>query len=469
MKKQKICLVIDDFKNSKLKNSSGKKVTNPKQALAIAINESSKYSEDNKPLPIRDSVFRTVNKYGYERFNELHDDLVIGILDVMLFATGTFNGIESTEHDIKEMILNANKLDRVPIVKITHMEKNEKDMSVYLEDCPFAVGDVDVQSLKYINGYLVGNLRLFKKVVDLIYKGYLRNVSAEVIHNLRTQDGQIYSRVLDSIAILGSEREAQWEKLKIYNEHLYKKVNNYDKIEIYAYSEVFMKEDVVEQQIPITDNQPVMQDTVEESEMENDDVEEISKIEEMKSTIIAELKNYIGELLSSMKNEYKDKNAENIKNVSVVENIETSKDLVIQKYKEDLDTLKSQVQKIAMEKEVMENSVFIDGLIKAGKIAPALKEKASGILNASYKANYSENGVLFKEQIKDFLNSLDVRVEYSEKEIAPSDERVDVSGTYHGRTPEEYANEMLNTDKAIKYAEEKGISFEQAVNILFNS
>lgn len=462
MKKQKIGIVLDEFKKGKLNNSSSKK--------AIIISEVSKYSEDNKPLPIRDSVFRTVNKYGYERFDELHDDLVIEILDVMLFATGTFNGIETNEQDIKEMIINANKLDRVPIVKITHMEENKKDMSVYLEDCPFAVGDVDVQSLKLINGYLVGNLRLFKRVVDLIYKGYLRNVSAEVIHNLRTQDGQIHTRVLDSIAILGAEREAQWEKLKIYNEHLYKKVNNYDKIEIYAYSEVFMEEEVVEQQIPVTDNQPVMEDMVEESEMENDDVDEISKMEEMKSAIISELKNYIGELISSMSNEYKEKNAENVEKVSVSEkNAEASKDLVIQKYKEDLDTLKSQVQKIAMEKEAMENSVFIDGLIKSCKIAPSLKEKASGLLNVSYKANYSENGVSFKDQIKDFLNSLETRVEYSEKELAPSDERVDVSGMYHGRTPEEYANEMLNTDKAMKYAEEKGISFEQAVNILFNS
>jgi len=464
MKKDKIGIVLDEFKQGKLKSSSGKKVKSPKQAMAIAISEANRYSENTKPLPIRDAVFRTIQTLGLDYFNSTDDDLLIDVLDVMLFASGTFNGIETTKEHLNSMVNNATKLNRVPIVKITHKEKTEN--SVFLEDFPFSVGEVDVSSLKVVGEYIVGNLKIFKWVVDFIYKGYLRNISAEVIHNLRTQDGNIHDRILDCIALLGSEREAQWEKLKIYNEHLYQKVNNYDKIEMYSYSEVFMEvqnEEVMAQDMPMTESE-------QEVEMEDKEEEmEMSKMEAMKQEIISELKNYIGEVMTNMlNNEYKEKNSESKENVEVVE--QPKQDLVVQKYKEDLDFLKSQVQKLAYEKESMENDVFIDGLIKSGKIAPSLKEKASGLLNTSFKANYSENNVSFKDQIKDFLNSLEVKVEYSEKEVAPTgDVNVDLSKNYVGREKEAYIFEQLNTEKAYKYAEEKGISFEEAVSILFNS
>ena len=38
-KKRKVKKVLGEFKRKKLKSSSGKKVTNPKQAIAIALNE----------------------------------------------------------------------------------------------------------------------------------------------------------------------------------------------------------------------------------------------------------------------------------------------------------------------------------------------------------------------------------------------------------------------------------------------
>jgi hypothetical protein len=44
---------------------------------------------------------------------------------------------------------------------------------------------------------------------------------------------------------------------------------------------------------------------------------------------------------------------------------------------------------------------------------------------------------------------------------------VDVSDIYTGRGREEYVFEKLNTTRAYKYAEERGISFEQAVMELF--
>ena len=84
MDKNKIGIVLDEFKKGTLKSSSGKKVTNPKQAIAIAISEAKKYNEFTKPLPIREAVFRTINNLTLEKFNQIDDELIIDVLDVTL-------------------------------------------------------------------------------------------------------------------------------------------------------------------------------------------------------------------------------------------------------------------------------------------------------------------------------------------------------------------------------------------------
>lgn len=43
--KDKISKVMREYKRKKLKSSSGKKVSNPKQALAIALSEARKYKK----------------------------------------------------------------------------------------------------------------------------------------------------------------------------------------------------------------------------------------------------------------------------------------------------------------------------------------------------------------------------------------------------------------------------------------
>ena len=47
--KDKMSYVMDEFKSGKLKSSSGKKVTNPKQAVAIGLSESYK-GKNMKPM-----------------------------------------------------------------------------------------------------------------------------------------------------------------------------------------------------------------------------------------------------------------------------------------------------------------------------------------------------------------------------------------------------------------------------------
>jgi hypothetical protein len=441
MNKNKIEKVLREFKSGKLKSSSGKKVTNPKQALAIAISEAKRYNEYNKPLPIREAVFRYINLVGLDKFNEMEDELVVGVLDVMLFASGTFNGVITTEEDLKSMVSNALELNRVPIVKITHKDDVLRDFGLY------SVGEVDINSLRVISGCIVGNLKLLKWVVEFIYKGYLRSVSAEVIHNLKVQSGKVYNRVLDAIAILGSEREAQWEKLKTYSENMYKKVNNYDKIEMYSLNEVFMEEEnnVDNQAVPVMENEI-------EIEKESDSVIDINK---MKEEIISELKNYIGELITNMMNN---------NDVSKESDSSDNKN----NYNESISKLEREVFKLKEEKDDLENSIFLDNLIKSGKLSPANREKASDLLRATFKVSYSEGNNNLKEKIKSFLNSLENKVEYSEKEIADNNNiDVDLSDIYVGRDREAFIYEKINKEKAKKYSEEKGVSFEKAVEILF--
>lgn len=448
MDKNKIGIVLDEFKKGTLKSSSGKKVTNPKQAIAIAISEAKKYNEFTKPLPIREAVFRTINNLTLEKFNQIDDELIIDVLDVMLFSVGTFNGITTTLEDLNDIVKNANEIGRVPIVKITHKDDALKDFGLY------SIGEVDVGSLKVINGLLVGNLKILKWVVEFIYKGYLRAISVEIIHNLKLQDGRICKRVLDAVALLGSEREACWEKLKTYNEKTDKNVNelkSYDKIELYSYNEVTMEKEV---EVKDTTDMPVQEAEVETS----------FNLDKFKSEIMSELKNYIGELITNMLNEKSQNYSEKTEDKQEV----LEENTIVAKYEEDLNKLRNEVNKLREEKNRIENDVFIDGLIKSGKISPALKNKVSDLLSASFKASYSENNDLVVK-IKDLLNSLENKVEYSEKEVGLSEGvNIDFSdyNNYYGRSKEEYIYEKINSEKAKKYSEEKGISFEEAVNII---
>jgi hypothetical protein len=268
------------------------------------------------------------------------------------------------------------------------------------------------------------------------------------------QDGRICKRVLDAVALLGSEREACWEKLKTYNEKTDKNVNelkSYDKIELYSYNEVTMEEEV---EVKDTTDMPVQEAEVETS----------FNLDKFKSEIMSELKNYIGELITNMLNEKSQNYSEKTEDKQEV----LEENTIVAKYEEDLNKLRNEVDKLREEKNRVENDVFIDGLIKSGKISPALKNKVSDLLSASFKASYSENNDLVVK-IKDLLNSLENKVEYSEKEVGLSEGvNVDFSdyNNYYGRSKEEYIYEKINSEKAKKYSEEKGISFEEAVNMI---
>jgi hypothetical protein len=441
--KEKIRLVMDEFKRGKLRSSSGKKVTNPKQALAIALS----YGE-GRMLPIVDAVRELVDGIGLEEFSKIGDDCVLEVKDVMLFATGVFNGVRTDVKDLHAMVDSVRELGRVPIVKITHSEEGE---NVFLGSYPFSVGEVDISSLRVIGDYLVGTLCLFKWVIEFIYKGYLRGISAEVIHNLRVQGGRVYSRVLDAVALLGAEREAQWERLRIYGEKFkksYAKEKDYDIIMVYSYGEVIGM-DGEEKKVEGNDVSPVV------NEKGDSGLFDFSKFKE---DLWVEIKNYIGELLSSM-----------LSNNGVDSGVkEVSEDVMVSKYKEDIEYLKGEVRRMVLEKEALEDKIFVDGLIKEGKLLPSNRDKVLGLLGKVNKFNYSE-GSGIKDDLKKFLISLGTSMSYSE-EIADSvgdDIDVDISDIYEGRSREEYFFEKLNTTRAYKYAEERGISFEQAVMELF--
>ncbi len=120
--KSKIQKVMGEFKDGKLFSSSGDKITNPEQAIAISEGKRIKHednsvplqedvsSEQTKLLSIRNAVIREISKIGQEQFDSIADDMVLEIPDVMLFTTGNFKGIETTENDLKSKEIAAHEL-----------------------------------------------------------------------------------------------------------------------------------------------------------------------------------------------------------------------------------------------------------------------------------------------------------------------------------------------------------------------
>lgn len=498
----KVKKVMGEFKSGKLFSSSGDKVTNPEQAIAIAISEGKKLkhednsvpiavesvSKETELLPIREAVVREIQRIGQERFDSIDPEMMLEIPDVMLFTTGVFKGIATTEMDLKAKEIAAHELSsRPPIVKITHADKNEQSKDTTLKDFPFSVGEVAPETVRTQGSYLGGLVKIFKWVADYLAKGYLRSSSAEIKHNLKTQDGKTYPRVLDALALLGSKREAQWETLNAYEESK----DSYESIVIYEYEE--LKQMDKENEIPQAET-PSMPES---ESMPNPDYAEVSEgfksyvkdymegcmkkyMDDMKMYMEETVKSSVSKYMEGMMGEPKPEMEVNSENYQE----ETIPDSFKVKYEEmesKLKTLEAEKEKEKALRIESEDKNFIDNLVKESKLAPSLSKKAFALLNKSseelivaYSDGENEVSKSQKEQFKDFLSSLEKSVLYSENELAEgSDEFDNISVTeedrklYGGRTDQEIMQEKKNTAKVYKYMEDNSCSFEQAVEIIF--
>lgn len=507
----KVDIVMGEFKAGKLRSSSGDKVTDPKQALAIALSEQRRENEEtpvkleekqddpvSKLLPIREAVLRAIVNIGQDNFNSMEKDYIIEVPDVTLFKTGRYNGIETTKEDLRNKEKAARELGdkHEPFLKLTHSDRDEHSDNEHLSDYPFSVGSIPPNTIRVEGDSLGGLVKMFKWVAELIAKGYLRSSSAEIKHNVTTQDGKFYSRVFDCLALLGSKREAQWETLNAYHDS--GAVLNCEKIIIYEFEE---------NKMPKTNSTPTQEklnyeEAAPEKEMKSENMEAEEKSENME---MDKMKEYMKDYMEKYMSEFMEKYMGKMKSEEEAEEAEADMEKA-EMYSEDnsdpvakakaelkaeyaekyaeaekrIKLLEAERIKERRARVKQEDKSFVNGLVTEGKLAPAFADRAFHLVNNASEevvAAYSESGddikKSFKEQVKDFLSSMDKTMTYSEDEFAYADGDNDLRVTkddlelYGGDAKHAMAQKKAERE-VHKYAEEKGISFEQAIEEMYD-
>lgn len=154
--------------------------------------------------------------------SEFDDYLTEDLDNRLLFAVGTFNGIDITIEDLQDIVEAYHELESIctPNIKITHKEYDEHENHPILYDFPFKFGEV--KNLRIINNQLFGDMKnIPKKIARLVKNGMLPKLSVEIYRNLETPNlgepyKDMYPCFLDAVALLGSEREALFEVMQSY-------------------------------------------------------------------------------------------------------------------------------------------------------------------------------------------------------------------------------------------------------------
>jgi len=465
------------------------------QAVAIAIDKSKDYG-DNTLLPIRDAAKRAIDGMGREKFNALDKEAIVEIPNVILFKTGFYKGVDTTISDLKDKESAAKELGskRVPIVKITHKRQDEHTKDEVLKDLPYSVGEVPPESIEVKGNSLGGLVKTFKWVADKIDKGYLRSTSAEISHNLQTQGNKVHKRVFNALALLGSEREAQWETLHAYNDS---GQFSCEKTVIYNLEEIEQM-DNMETEMP--------KEEVEISE-DKDYMGQMKKYMDSMKSYVEGMKEYMKDYMGKGKEEVTEEIKEDVKTEEMAETpdaapapIEQPESEPEMAYSEEVSKVKKEfdVKYSEMEEKVKlleaerdaaklefsrkEDAGFIDSLVRDAKLPPARKDDAIALLYSASDEQlitYSEDGVektmSFKEQLKNFLDNTEKNIVYSEVELAETNEEDgDLSVTQKDREfYVNYSDEQILAEKrgsrlVQKYAKENNVSWEEAYSEVFN-
>jgi hypothetical protein len=456
---RKISKVMSEWKDGKLKSSSGKPVSNRKQAITIALSEARRsYEEDQemKYLPIKKAVERFIEMVGEDDFNDLDPEDMIKIPCVILFTTGKYPQGDVNKEDLKLKEDSARLLGnkRPAILKITHDSKDKH--SKLQKNYPYAVGEIDPESIKAIGEILGGDVEMFKWVADDIYKGYIRSSSAEIKEDLETQDGKVLPKVFDALSLLGSVRESQWEK-----------INSYESIEdgnikIYKYEEMIMEDEKKPEKTMYEEISGMY------SEMKAFQGEMSNIREEMKS-YSETMKNYM-EMMKPKENEEEEKEGSDASG-GMYSEIEM-KLVKLQQEKEDA------VRKYSE----FENKTFIENMVTTGKLLPVLQEDSLQILNnlpAEKTISYSENGqdveISLKDKFKNFLTNMGKLNLY--EEVAPAgreeaqgsknEDEIEVTEADRKEYPNYSDEEIKKHKKIVAYAEKNQLSYAEAFNVIF--
>lgn len=413
--------VMSEFGKGSLNGVNGKPIKDQKQAVAIAMSEARKY---------------------------------VDITNRVIFATGKYNDEVTTEKDLQD-IVNANKelsekFNFKPRLKITH------------GDIPLNLGTVE--NVRKVGNKLIADFKnIPTKIFGLIQENYLpiNAISCEIIHNLKTQSGDNFRRVLDAVAFTGGDREALWETLNTYSlksdfnlntDYEYK---SYFELEEYslqmkknksAYEKMYaeckemglkmkpyekyelMDDDTGEEYLEdiasrLADRKGLMalKDTQKKYELE---IETLKKVSSDDSKFN---KDDVKELMKKYELDVKENTRK-----EVVEEYESK----LEVHKKEIEELKKFNLKVELEAEKKNDYAFVKELITANKILPnkekLLLELFENMPINSEKKAYSlgENQVkgTIKEQLKNFLNSFESNSIFSNKvEYARSEDGIAVT------------------------------------------
>lgn len=201
--------------------------------------------------PLKQAVAIALDKARQEN-SELSPDSLVKVRNVRVFASGNFNGINRTNDDLDNLVNYSREFAKdtgfSPYMKITHDKPKDHEKNP-LHKYPYALGEVDLDSLKREGIYNITDFSIPYAVAEDIEKGKIRSLSVEILEDVKTPDGKTYPLVLKAIALLGSELEALYTVLNKYEFNNSNGVNIPEPqgIEfIYEYQEVKTKMDAKE-------------------------------------------------------------------------------------------------------------------------------------------------------------------------------------------------------------------------------
>lgn len=169
---------------------------------------------------------------------------------VEIFSSGVWNGHTITDGDIDEMIraFERTKEQVRPYLKLGH----DDDQALLQRDGLPAAGWID--NLRRVGSKLIADfIDMPKKIRELVELKAYRKVSSEIFHNV-TINGEVFSRMLGAVALLGSNTPGVMDLddiLSMYG------ITNYKGAELYKTKNKsrIIEFNITEEEMPKTENE----------------------------------------------------------------------------------------------------------------------------------------------------------------------------------------------------------------------
>lgn len=141
----------------------------------------------------------------------MHTDKLMGIKDVQVFKTGTWNGKTITSDDLDNMVDAFTKLRPkgvAPFLKLGHDDEQVILNSSQEVKSPGTPAAGWVENLKRVGNALYCDfVDIPKKIFEAIQNKAYKKVSIELLNNF-TVDGEVYPKFMYAVSLLGAELPA---------------------------------------------------------------------------------------------------------------------------------------------------------------------------------------------------------------------------------------------------------------------